>query len=249
MDSRGLVVSRFAVPEAGAGTVGVHEAGNQDGEEEDAEDGFDDRQRAGVGGDGSDAGSTKRGDCAEAVVDEVEAVGDGVEVGVWVEVKGTGVDNGNEMEKAGEAESDEEVNAERSEDGFRIGVIARENPLQHHAHDEYIETKAEGDVAHREDAGIGGFEKPDALGHRGRAEQYGEDQERAPIADSVNTEEDDAAAHYAEHVDAEGAVVSEGVEEKRGEKKDEEEHVAAARWRGRRRGDGDRMFERGWVGH
>src|SRR5579871_9328 len=122
----GLVVSRFAVPEAGARAVCIHEAGNQDGEKEDAEDGFDDREGAGVGGNWSDTGSAERGDCAEAVVDEVEALGNGVKVGVRVEEKGAGAKDGDKMEKAGEAESDEEIDAESTEDGFGIGVIARE---------------------------------------------------------------------------------------------------------------------------
>ena len=44
-------------PEAGAGAVGVHQAGNQDSEEEDTQDGFHDRERAGVWGDWRDSRS------------------------------------------------------------------------------------------------------------------------------------------------------------------------------------------------
>ena len=158
-----------------------------------------------------------------------------MEVGVGIEVERGGAKDGDEMEEAGEAESDEEIDTERAEDGLGIGVIAGEDALEDDADDEDVEAKAEDDVGHCEEARIGVFEQPNVLGHRRRAKKDAEDQERAAIADRVNAEENDAAAHHANHVIAEGAVVGEGIENERGEKKNEEEHVTPG---GRRSGRG-----------
>jgi hypothetical protein len=184
-----------------------------------------------VRGDGRDAGSAERSESAEAVVDEIETIGNGVEVGVGIEVEGGGADDGDEMEEAGEAESDEEIDTESAEDGFGIGMIAREDALEDHAHNENVEAKAKSDVGDRENAGIG-LEDPDVLRHRWNAEKNCKYQERAAVTDGVNAEEDDATAHDAEQVVAEGGVVGEGIEDEGGDEEDEEEHVATAGRRG-----------------
>ena len=167
----------LVAPKAGAGAVGVHEAGNQHGEEEDAEDGFDDRERASVRGNRRDAGSAERRQRAEAVVDEIEAIGNRVEVGVGIEVKRGGAKDSGEVEETRKAESDEEIDAQRAEDGLGIGMIAGEDAFEDNTYNENVEAEAEDDVAHREDAGIGGLEQPDVLGHRGGAKKDRENQE------------------------------------------------------------------------
>ena len=55
---RGVVL--VVAPKAGARAVCVHQAGNEDSEEEDTQDGFDDRERAGVRGDRRDSRSAQR---------------------------------------------------------------------------------------------------------------------------------------------------------------------------------------------
>jgi hypothetical protein len=247
----GVVV--FVAPKAGTRAVGVHQAGNQDSEEEHSEDRFDDRQGAGVRGDRRDAWRAQRRQRAETVVDEIEAIGNLVKVSVGIEVERAGMNDRDEMVDAGETESDEEVDTESAEDGFRIGMISREDPFENDTHNKDVETETEDDARHSESAGVGEFEQPNVLGHRGSAKKDTEDQERAPIADGVNAEEDDAAADDAQHVVAGSAAVGKRVDDQRRDQKDEEEHVTACRGRsgrGRRRsGDGDGMFERGCVGH
>lgn len=215
------------MPEAWAGAVGVHQTGDEDGEEEDSENGFDDRERAGVRGNGRYARSAEGRQRAEAVIDKVEAVGDGVEVGVRIEIKGAGVDHGDEMKNARESESDEQIDRERAKNGFGIGVIARKDAAQNHANYKYIEAKAEDNACDGKCAGIG-FEQPDVLCNCGNSEQGGKYQKRATVADSVDTEKDDCAADDTEHVVSGRAVVGEGIEDEAGEQEDEEYQVAAA---------------------
>jgi len=168
-----------------------------------------------------DAGGAERRQRSEAVVDEIEAIGNRVEVGVGIEVERAGTDDGDEMEEAGEAESDEQIDTKRAKDRFGIGMIAREDALQDDAHNEKIEAEAQHDVADREKAWIR-LEDPNVLRHRWRAEKDCEDQERSPVADRVNTEKNHADGHDAEHVVAGSAVVGEGIEDERCEKEDEE---------------------------
>ena len=247
-----LVVVGFATPEAGAGPVSVHETRNQDGEEEHPEDGFDDGKRPGVSGNGSNAGSAQRRESSEAVINKIEPVGHGMEVGVRIEVKSVGANDGNKVEETREAESDEEIDAQRAEDRFGIGMIAGEDALENNAYNEDVEAEAENDVGHREDARVGGLEQPDVLRHGWRAEKNRRDQERAAVTNRVNAEKDHATAHYAEQVVTCGAGIGEGIKDEGREKEDEKKHVTARGRRRRRLGNRwnwDRMFERGCFGH
>src|SRR6202000_1200410 len=135
-----------------------------DREEKNTENGFDNGERSGMRRNRRDARSTKRSDRAKAVVDEVQAVGNGVEVGVGIEVKGAGMNHRDEVKEARKPESDEQVDTQGTEDRFGIRVIAREDALEDDDNDEDIEAKTENDVAHREHARIGRFQQPNEIG-------------------------------------------------------------------------------------
>ena len=79
-----------------------------------------------MSGDRGDSVGAEGSHGAKAVVNEIEAVGHGVEVDAGIEVKGIGLKVGDESVDAGKGESHHQVDAKSSEDGFGIGAFAGE---------------------------------------------------------------------------------------------------------------------------
>lgn len=112
--------------------------------------------------DGSDAGCAERGHGGETVVDEIEAHGDGVKVGVGIEIEGVRLRGGHHFVEAGKTKSHPEVDAEGSEDGLGIGLIPGEHVAENDHDNEQVKNEAEDDVEDGEGAQVG-LGKEDAV--------------------------------------------------------------------------------------
>ena len=89
----------------GRGAVGSYQACDQDGKVQDADDGFEDRKRTGLGGDGGNPSGTERSHGAETVINEIEAVGNAVEVRAGIQKKGVGLERDEHSVDAGKSEA------------------------------------------------------------------------------------------------------------------------------------------------
>ena len=96
--------------------------------------------------DGGDAGGAERGHGAETVVDEIEAGGNGMKVGVRIEIKSGWPRRSYDFLEAGKTESYQQIDAERSEDGFGIGPIPGEDVAENDHDNEQVKNQADDHV-------------------------------------------------------------------------------------------------------
>ncbi len=208
------------------GAVGVDEARDEDGQVEDAKDGLEQRGGTDAGGDGGDAGRTQFGEGAEAEVDEVEAVGMSVEVERRCEVEGLRDAVGHGRVDAGEDETDEEVDAERAEDGLGGGLGGVEDVAGDDADDEQIEGDGEDAVDERQDSEEM-LRKEEVLQDGGNGQNDDQQEQMAVEGDGPDGEQDDDRADDAEGVVAGAGGLGVGVEDDGAEQEEEEQGEAA----------------------
>lgn len=199
--------------------VAAHDAGDEDGEVEDAEDGFEEGYGACLARDGGNAGCAEFGDSAEAEVDEIEAVGDLVEVGDGIEEEGIGLQADDETVDTGKDEAQKKVDRERAEDGFGGWFLLGVDAPEEDGEDDGVEDEAEEAVDESDGAGR---QEKDALQERGNGEAEEQDNEIATRGNGVDGEQNDEAAEDAEGVVAQGAALGVGVDGDGEQQEDEE---------------------------
>ena len=87
-------------------------------------------------------GSAQRSHGAVAVIDEIEAIRNRVQVGERVEIESVGLKDVDRAEDAGKAKSDQEVDTERSENRFGTGLFLGEDAAEDDHDDENVESEA-----------------------------------------------------------------------------------------------------------
>ena len=193
-----------------------HQARDQNREIENSHQRLDDCNRARLARDGSDSRSAKRSHRRVAVIDEVEAIGNGVCVDDRIEVESVRIQKREHSVDAGEAKADEQVDAKRSEDGFRSGLMRTEDATEDDDDDKGVEGEAEDEVKNGERAGIDA-EIQDSLGKGGNGEGDGNDDQATAETGGVDREEDSRSAQDAKSVIAEVVVVGVWIDDERGQ--------------------------------
>ncbi len=207
--------------------VAADDAGDEDGEVEDAKYGFKEGYRAYLARDGGDSGSAKFRDGAEAEVDEVEAVGDVVEIGYRVQVEGVWLDADDRAVDAGEGEAEEDVDGKGAEDGFGGCMPFGVDVAKDDGKNDEVEGDAEQAAGDDGEAGVRRGEQ-DPLQESWDGEAEDQNKEFATEADGLDGEQKDGAAEDAEGVVAEPAALGVGVDGDREEEKEEEHSEAVA---------------------
>lgn len=203
-----------------------HQPGDENGKVQDAEDSFDDSNASGFSGDGSDAGGAERANRSEAVVDEVEAVGDGVQIGGRVEMECVRVEAGDESVDAGKSEANQKVDAERSENRFGIRLLVREDAAEDDNDDENVESQTQHDADDGQGAGVE-LEEDYAAQEGGHGEQCGDQQHAATEANRVNGKQDGGRPEKPKEVVAGAVALRVWVKNKACQQKEEEQEEAA----------------------
>ena len=161
--------------------------------------------------DGGNARGAERGHGAETVVYEIEAGGNGVKVGVWVKIKGVWPRGGYHFVEAGKTESHQQINAERSEDGFGIGAIPCEDVAENDHDNEQVKNQADDHVEYGKRAQLR-LSKEDAVEQRGNGKKDGKNEQSTVDFRRVDTDEDGGASDYEKSVVTETARLCIGKE-------------------------------------
>lgn len=128
--------------------------------------------------DGRDAGGTERGHGAETVVDEIEAGGNGMKVGVRIEIKCGWPRCSYQFVEAGKTESHQQIDAEGSKDGFGIGTVSGEDVAENDHDNEQVKNQADDYVEYGKRAQLG-LSKENAMEERGNGKEDGKDEQAA----------------------------------------------------------------------
>jgi hypothetical protein len=154
--------------------------------------------------DGSDASGAERGHGAETVVDEIEAGGNGVKVSVRIEIKSGWLRRSYDFVEAGKAEPDQQIDAERSKDGFGIGTVSGEDVAENDHNNEQVKNQADDNVEYGKRAQLS-LSKKDAVEQRRNGKENGKDEQSAVDFRRVNADENSGASDNEKSVVAEAA--------------------------------------------
>src|SRR5580704_6671934 len=130
----------------GVSVVGAHQSGDQNGEVENAQDGFEDGNGACLPRDWCDARGAEGGYGAETVINEIEVVGSDMKVGVRIEIEGVRLEGGYHSVGAGKTKSHQEVDAKGPENGLGVRAFVGEDTVEKYHDDDEVKEKAQGDV-------------------------------------------------------------------------------------------------------
>src|SRR5208282_1325955 len=128
------------------GAVGSDQCRDQDSKVQDAEDRFEDRDGTCLRRDRGDSSRTERGHGAETVINEIEALGNGVKVGARIKIKGMWLEGGHHAVDTCKTKPHQQVDTEGSKDGFRFGLFLGEHVVENNHDNEYVKNKAQDHV-------------------------------------------------------------------------------------------------------
>jgi hypothetical protein len=114
----------------------------------------------------------------------------------------------------GKRKPNQQINAQRPENGFRIGLLLGEDAAEDNHHDKYIEHKTKNDVEDGKDTGVGP-RKQHTFQQGGNGKQQSQEQEGAPQADCVHRDQNYGATEHTECEISEAAALHIRVEDER----------------------------------
>src|SRR5580658_9965249 len=174
------------MPGSGWAPIRIHQPRDQYSEIKHAENGFHHRERSDRCRDGGDACRTKGCHGREAVINEVELVGDRVEVGQRVEIERFWLNGSRQSIDAGKSKPYQQVNTKRPENCFRIRLVLGKDAAEDNHHNKYIKHKAEDDVENGKKPWVR-LTKSHVLQYSGDGQQERNEQECSAQADRVHS--------------------------------------------------------------
>src|SRR5580692_3074994 len=99
-----------------------------------------------------------------------------MKVGVRIEIKSSWLRGSYHFVEAGKTESYQQIDAERSEDGFGIWAVPGEDMAENDYDNEQVKNQADDDVEYGKRAQLS-LSKEDAVEERGNSKEDGEDEQ------------------------------------------------------------------------
>ncbi len=199
--------------------VGAHQPCNHHRDIQDRQDGFDHGDRADLRRRCHNAGCAGRGHAAKAEEDEIETSRNRMQIDRGIEIEGMRQEDGEDGVEPREGKSDEEIDADRAEDGLRLRLFAHKDAAKDNHDGEDVKGKAENDRDGRSRLQPG--PKEDCVLHdrRNRKRQSNIDEAFAE-ADRVDAHQGEGGAHHAEEVITHAGIAHVRVESEIGEQKE-----------------------------
>jgi hypothetical protein len=123
---------------------------------------------------------------------------------VWVEIKSVGLRGAYHFVETGKTESHQQIDAQRAEDGFGIGLIPGEDVAENDHNNEQVKNQAEGHVEYRKRTQLG-LGKKDAVEQGGNCQDDGKNKQAAMDFGGVDADENGGTSNDEKGVAAEAA--------------------------------------------
>jgi hypothetical protein len=156
-------------------------------------------------------GRASRRHASKAEKNKIETHRNSVGIDHRIQIKGMGLDDGNDGIEAREGKSNEEINAYRAEDRFRGGIFERKNAAKDNYNNENIECEAENDGQGRR-WNHPGVKNDRMLRNCGNSKNQSDKDETSAEAHRVYGHQCDGGAEHTEHVITHAAVAHVRVE-------------------------------------